>query len=256
MNRSPGLQRKIIMPALAAALLAVPVSNCASIDTPAAKLQALWTVGIVSAIGDEFTLTNAGLTGFTDSDQRFSIQPWGIDDLIVRRTAALLGKHFQVQPVTYRRASFAAREQDPPIAGMKMLRDDRIKELVRTQVLPQGLDGYLTITKATSTYGSRSRTVTGLGIIRTGAMFGSYAELYALYEIRLIDGHKFEVIDKRPAIPLNSDEMVRLAGPSRLIDDTLLPTANEPERNEQLKGALTDLVERSLVATLQDLRLD
>jgi len=255
MNRSPGLRRKIIMPALAAALLAVLVGSCATIDAPA-KLQSLRTVGIVSAVGDEFMLTNAGLTGFADSDQHFSIQPWGIDDLMVTRTAALLGSRFQVQPVTYRRASFAAGERAPPIAVMNLLHDDPIKEFVRSEVSPQGLDGYVIITKATSTYGSRRRTVAGLGIIRTGAVLGSYAELYALYEIRVIDGREFKVIDKRPAVPLNSDEMVRLAGPSRPVDPSLLPTANEPGLNDQLKAALTDLVERSLAATLQDFRLD
>jgi hypothetical protein len=254
MNRSTALWQNLIVTALASALLAVLV-GCAAIDAPA-KLQAQRTVGIVSAVGDEFTLTNAGLTGFADGDRHFSIEAWGIDDLIVMRTAARLGTHSQVQPVSYRRASFAAREPDHPIAAMKLLRDDPINDLVRREVSPQGLNGYVIVTKATSTYGSRRRAVAGLGIIRTGAAFGSYAELYALYEIRVIDGREFKVIDKRSAVPLNSDEVVRLAGPSRAVDPSLLPAANEPQPNDQLKVALTELVEKSLAATLQDFRLD
>jgi hypothetical protein len=254
MNRRTALRQNLIMTALVAALLAVLV-GCAAIDAPA-KSQALRTVGIISAVGDELTLTNAGLTGFADTDRHFSIEPWGIDDLIVTRTAARLGTHFQVQPVTYRRASFAAREPDHPVAAMKLLRDDPIKELVRREVSPQGLNGYVVVTKATSTFGSRRHTVAGLGIIRTSAVFGSNAELYALYEIRVIDGREFKVIDKRSAVPLNSDELVRLAGPSRAVDPSLLPGVNEPELNGQLKGALTELVEKSLAATLQDFRLE
>jgi hypothetical protein len=255
MSPSPDLRQTIVTPALAAVFLAVLVGSCATIEAPA-KREALRTVGIVSAVGDEFTLTNAGLTGFADGDRHFPIEPWGIDDLIVTRTTAQLGTHVQVQPVTYRRASFAAREAEQPIAAMKLLRDDPIKELVRREVSPQGLNGYVVVTKATSTYGSRRRRVAGLGIIRTDAVLGSSAELYALYEIRLIDGREFKVIDKRSAIPLNSDEVVRLAGPSRAVDPTLLPTANEPAPNDQLKAALTELVEKSLVATLQDFRLE
>jgi len=253
MNRNPGLRQKTIMPALA--LLALLAGSCATIDVPA-NLQSLRTVGIISAVGDEFTLTNAGLTGFADSDRHFPIGPWGIDDLIVTRTAARLGTHVQVQPVTYRRASFAAHEAHYPIAVMSLLHDDPIKELVRREVSPQGLNGYVVVTKASSAYGSRRRTIAGLGIIRTGAVLGSYAELYALYEIRVIDGREFKVIDKRSAMPLNSGQTVRLAGPSRAVDPSLLPSANEPELKDQLKAALTDLVETSLAATLQEFRLD
>jgi hypothetical protein len=139
---------------------------------------------------------------------------------------------------------------------MKLLRDDPIKELVRREVSPQGLNGYVVVTKATSTYGSRRHTVAGLGIIRTSAVLGAYAELYALYEIRVVDGREFKVIDKRAAVPLNSDQVVRLAGPSRAVDPSLLPGANEPQPNDQLKAALTELVEKSLAATLQDFRLE
>jgi hypothetical protein len=253
MSPSPGPRREITMPALT--LLAVLVGSCATIDA-SAKLRALRTVGIVSAVGDELTLTDAGLTGFADGDRRFSIETWGIDDLIVTRTAARLGTHFQIQPVTYRRASFAAREADHPIAAMKLLHDDPIKELVRREVSPQGLNGYVVVTKATAPYGSRRRTVAGLGVIRTSAVFGSYAELYALYEIRVIEGREFKVIDKRSAVPLNSDEVVRLAGPSRAVDPSLLPTTNESQLNDQLRAALTELVDKSLGATLQDFRLD
>jgi hypothetical protein len=87
-------------------------------------------------------------------------------------------------------------------------------------------------------------------------VFGSYAELYALYEIRVIEGREFKVIDKRSAVPLNSDEVVRLAGPSRAVDPSLLPTTNESQLNDQLRAALTELVDKSLGATLQDFRLD
>jgi hypothetical protein len=183
-----------------AAFLAVLVSGCTTIDPPAAKLQAIQTVGIVSALGDEFTLTKTGLTGLGDDDQRFSIEPWGIDDLIVTRAGALLGRRFQVQPVTYRRASFGARDRASPIVAVNLLRDDPVKELVRSQVSPQGLDAYVVITKATAPYGSRGRTVAGVGLINHNAVFGSYAQLHALYAIRVIDGHEFKVIDKKVRI--------------------------------------------------------
>jgi hypothetical protein len=73
--------------------------------------------------------------------------------------------------------------------------------------------------------------------------------------IRVVDGHSFKVIDKKSASPVDSAELFRLAGPSRQIGASVLPGAQNPAGNEQLKAAVTDLIERSLPATLQDLRL-
>jgi hypothetical protein len=240
------------MSAVLAALLA---GGCATIDAPATKLQALRTVGIVSVVGEEFTLTKAGLTGPAADGERFSIVPWGIDDLIVARVGALLGGRYQVQPVSYRRASFAARDRGSPIALVNLMHDDPIEQQVRTRVSPQGLDAYVVINAAAATYGSRGRTVAGIGIISHDAMLASYAQLHVLYRIRVIDGREFKVIDKRSAAPVGGDETLRLAGPSRLVDASLLPAAREPADNESLKAAVIDLLERSLTQTMRDLRL-
>ena len=90
-----------------ALFLLIVVSGCASIDARSSKLQAIKTVGVISAVGDELTLTNAGLTGFENHDQSVSIEPWGIDDLIVSRAGALLSRRFQVQPVTRRNSGLS-----------------------------------------------------------------------------------------------------------------------------------------------------
>ena len=246
-----------------ALFLLIVVSGCASIDARSSKLQAIKTVGVISAVGDELTLTNAGLTGFENHDQSVSIEPWGIDDLIVSRAGALLSRRFQVQPVTYKRAAFAALERNAPIAGpivvptfvVNRMGDDPIKALVRTQVSPQGLDAYVVVTKAKTKYGSRGHTITGIGVINRTALFESHAQAHALYMIRVIDGHEFTVMDTKAAAPVDNTEIVRLAGPSRTVDDSLLPTADDPARNENLKAAIIDLIERSLPTTLQDLRL-
>jgi hypothetical protein len=71
----------------------------------------------------------------------------------------------------------------------------------------------------------------------------------------VIDGHEFKVIGERTAGPLDNKEIVRLEGPTRLVDDALLPAANGAAGNAPLKATVTDLIERSLPVTLQGLRL-
>ncbi len=236
-------------------LLAIVVSGCASVGTASPKLQAVKTIGVISSVGDQLTLTKAGLTGVRNSDQSFPIESWGIDDLIVSRATMLLNKRFQVQSLTYRRADFATIHESSSNVIVNLLRNDQVKELVRTEVTPQGLDAYLVITKAKSAYSARGRSVAGLGIISQQAVFDSYIQIHALYEIRLVSGSDFEVLDRRLAMPSGNTEMVRLAGPSRLVDDTFLPTANGVAGNQKLRGGIADLIESSLPALLQSMGL-
>jgi hypothetical protein len=248
-------KRKGYRLAPAAYLVVLLCGACAAIGTPPPALREFKTIGIVSAIGDTLTVTKAGLTGFKDNDERFPIDAWGVDDLIISEASEILSRHFEVQPVTYQRAAFATLENDQPVAVVDMLRDDPAKELIRARAAPQGLDAYVVITKSKSAYGSHGRKVTGIGIIHNAALFNAYTQVHALYVIRVIDGHSFKVIDKRPAVPLNSTDIVRLEGPSRLVDDTFLPTSSGVIGNERLKAAVIDLINRSLPTTLEQLRL-
>jgi hypothetical protein len=234
------------------ALLTVLVSACASIDAAPPRLQAIKTIGVISAIGNEFTITDAGLTGIGPGV--LSIEAWGLDDLVVSRVGALLNRRFQLKPLIYRREAFAAIQRDSPIPLANRLREEPIKRLVR-EVSPQGLDAYVVVTKATSRYGSRARTLAGVGMLNLHAVFDSYHEIHVLYAITIIDGHDFSVIDKRSAAPLNDTETVRLEGPSRMVDASLQPTANETLPNDRLKAVIVDLLERSLPEILQGLRL-
>ena len=73
-----------------AAVIVLALSGGASamFESRDTKLQAVKTVGIISAIGDQFTLARAGLTGLDNSSRSFPISSWGLDDLIIQQTTA------------------------------------------------------------------------------------------------------------------------------------------------------------------------
>src|SRR6266436_9603856 len=229
----------------ATALLAVNLSACATFETGETKLQAVKTVGIISAVGDDMSFVKAGLTGLNNPAQSLPIRSWGLDDLIVQQATTALSGRFQVQPVSYRRSAFAAIK-DSPVAPVNLVRGDPFKQLVQTEVSPQGLDAYIVITKAKSNFGGGSRKVEGIGFVTYGTLLASCNQIYALYEIRVFDGKTFDVIEKRSAPPLENSEAMRLTGPSRLVDETFSPSTGDPARNEKLHGAITDLIVRSL----------
>ncbi|MBR0957374.1 hypothetical protein [Bradyrhizobium japonicum] len=232
---------------LAAACIALGAA--AAFETRASRLQAIKTVGIISAIGEEMSLTRAGLTGLGDAAQSASISAWGLDELIVQQATRLLSGRFRVQPVNYRRAAFAA-VRDSAVAPVNLLRSDPFKELVRSDIAPQGLDAYIVITRARSKLGN-GRNVEGVGLAEYRTLLADYGLIHALYEVRVIDGKTFDVIEKRAAAPLDNTGTVRIAGPSGPVDETF----GGPASSERLRAAIADLITRSLPVTLGDMHL-
>jgi hypothetical protein len=240
----------VILFCMAMALLLVLSTGGAHalFETRDAKLQSVKTVGIVSAIGDQFTFAKAGLTGLDNSPRSVPIAAWGLDDLIAWQVAGALSSRFQVQPVTYPRARFAAA-QESAITAVNLVRGDPFKKLVQTEVSPQGLDAYVVITKAKANFGGGNRKVEGVGLITYRTVLESFDLLHALYEIRVVDGKTFDIIEKLAAGPLDNASSVRLPGPSLAID------ASFDEPDENLRRAVVDLVVRSLPNTLSDMHL-
>lgn len=232
---------------LAAACIALGAA--AAFETRATKLQAIKTVGIVSAIGEEMSLTQAGLTALGNTGQSVSINAWGLDELIVQQATKLLSGRFRVQPVNYRRAAFAAI-RDSAVAPVNLLRSDPFKELVRSDVTPQGLDAYIVITRARSKLGN-GRNVEGVGLAEYRTLLADYGLIHALYEVRVIDGKTYDVIEKRAAAPLDNTGTVRIAGPSGSVDESFESSAS----SERLRAAIADLIIRSLPLTLGDMHL-
>jgi hypothetical protein len=122
-------------------------------------------------------------------------------------------------------------------------------------VSPQGLDAYVVITKAKANFGAGGRRVEGIGLVSYGTLLESANQIHALYEIRVIDGKTFDVIEKRAAAPLDTAQVARLAGPSQPADESFSPGAGDPAQNEKLRKSITDLIERSLPTTLSDMHL-
>lgn len=231
-----------------AILLVLSSGAHALFETRDERLRSVKTVGIVSAVGDQFILARAGLTGLDNSSRHVPIASWGLDDLIVREVAKALSTRFRVQAVTYPRAAFATM-QDSAIPAVNLVRDDPFRTLVRTEVSPQGLDAYIVITKAKANFGGSNRKVEGMGLITYSTVLESFSLLHALYEIRVVDGRAFDIIERLPAGPSDAASSVRLAGPSLVIDGKV----DEPD--ETLRRAIVELLSRSLPSTLSDLHL-
>ena len=84
-------------------------------------------------------------------------------------------------------------------------------------------------------------------------MLETYSQIHALYEIRVVDGKTFDVIEKMVAQPIDNVMNVRLAGPSVAFDESFSATSDA--RDQSLHRAVVDLIVRSLPTILRDMHL-
>ena len=225
------------------------LGEAAAFETRATRLQAIQTVGVISALGDEVSVARVGLTPLNTRGQSVSTQSWGLDALVIQQATTLLSGRFHVQPVSYPRDAFAAIRESP-VVPVNLVRGDPFKALLRTDVSPKGLDAYIVISRAKSKL-ANGRNVEGIGFAEYHTLLASYGLIHALYEVRVIDGKTFDVIEKRVASPLGNSETIRLQGPSQLVDGTI----NGPAGIEKLRAVIVDLITRSLPQTLGDMHL-
>jgi hypothetical protein len=224
---------------------------CAGI-TPgvAPKLDGVKRIGVISAMGDTFYLQKVGRTVFGNERNEFPAAAWGIDDLMVSKVRATLGRRFDIRPVTYQRAAFYA--SNPGGIGAR----------VRAAAPSGGVDAYVVLTRGVSQVGATNQYVNGLGLLEAsgGILYANTYFVYAIYAVDLVDANAFSSMGA--AISLMPGESLvdplrttALRGPHRQVDQSWWPTSLDAASNQRLKGAVVQLIDASLANTLQQLEL-
>lgn len=212
-------------------------------DPAAAKYEGFRRIGVISAVGDAFTVQKIGITVFGNERNQFAIEPWKIDDYVVGRIRAALAGRFDVRAVNVPKAAILASGGSA----------SKIAEAIR-QASPQGLDAYIVVTGWTSAFGTTNQSVGGLGIVdASGGLVGTNVTVFTLYAVTVIDGRQFTSLGA--AVPPSPGFFVTVHGPSRAVDKTWLPAALDANANPKLKSAVMELLAQSLPATLQKLEL-
>lgn len=211
---------------------AVPVED--------AKVASIRTVGVVSAIGDTFRV----------NDRSIPIEPWGIDQAVIDKIAALLGSRFQVVPVTYQKPAFTNPRGRP------------LADVVRTEVSPQGLDAYIIVNKISQVLpplvgGFVKYGTFGLSIVDTSTLLVTFVTLSAAYGITIVDGHQLTVIGGSPALVPTKVVTGEFSRPIRAVDKSWLPSSPvmSDAESQRLKDAVWDLIDKSLPLTLHELKM-
>jgi hypothetical protein len=216
------------------------------------------SVGVISAIGDKFSVQKVGLTVFQNSLDEIPIDAWGIDERVATSMSAQLGKRFEVKRITYAKAAFVEVQKPKPLFASDQ-EDYRYKiaDILRGIASSQKCDLYVVVTKSGSQVGNTNQSVGGIGILYggAGAIFSS-VHLHALFDVRVYDGQTFAVLGHQRGSLGQSAFFSVIRGPNREVDKSWWPQqAQSVARDARIKDATLALVEQSMATTVAELLL-
>jgi hypothetical protein len=232
----------------ASCLLALLLAACATVTIEQTQIANVRRVAIISALGDRFTVKKLGFTVFGNDERDFPVDAWGIDDAVAATVRGVVGKRFDVRPLTYQRSAFFVSSND----------GRAVADAVRSQFpAAQDIDAFIVVTKGSSAIGDSNAFVSGLGLLEGDTLLMHTTNVYALYWITVVDAHRFAVIGNMSAWSggQSLSAMSAVHGPNRDVDQSLRPTTLEASSNSKLREVLLDLLQQNLPGTLQRLKI-
>lgn len=232
---------------VASCLLALLLAACATVAVEQGQIANVRRVAVISALGDQFSVKKMGVTIFGNDERNFPIDAWAIDDAVTATVRGVIGKRFEVRPVTYRKSAFFVSDND----------GRAVADAVRSQFPAQDIDAFIVVTKGSSRIGDSNFFVSGLGIFEADSILIHTSDVYAIYWITVVDGHRFTVIGNMPAwsVGQSLSAMSAVHGPNREVDKSLRPTTLDAGANPKLRDLVLDLLAQNLPGTLQSLKI-
>jgi hypothetical protein len=209
-------------------------------------------VGVVSAIGDTLTLKKvSGAVLYLIEERRAAIDSWRIDDFVVGKVSAVLGKQLNLRPVNYPKGAFAPLDEKQ---AEPHDRNEDVKAILQRITATTKCDHYIAILKTYGRLGTGRLSAGGLGIFYgAGIVFSNY-RLYAVYTVRVYDGQNFSILAQKAASIGQLAAFTGFPGPSREVDETWWPTStSDAAQSVKLRDGIRALVEQSLEMTLPEL---
>jgi hypothetical protein len=85
-----------------------PASNAAAKKSVPANPDGRRTIGVVSEIGDSFSIRQIGVTVFDNEENIVPVDNWGLDALVAAKAGAILKARFNVIPIKLSKEGRAA----------------------------------------------------------------------------------------------------------------------------------------------------
>ena len=202
---------------------------------PAAVESGPCRLGVISALGDLFSVHKFGLTVFETEDAEIPVESWGLDDLAVARVRAAAGNDPAVRRINYPKGTFELFYH-PKSIFLREPNED-LTQIVRGITANANCERYLVITRFKGTVSGTKMEINGIGVYSQG--IGSlvrHAHLFANVAVGMYDGRTYERFNPSLASIGNS-----FSRAFQLIDDPLtkLDHALFPDPPQAASGSAT-----------------
>jgi hypothetical protein len=212
-------------------------------------------IGVISAIGDQFSILHIGLTMLGNEFMEAPIDAWSIDNLLVARVqAAAAGT--SVRRIAYAKGAF--RPYYHPEA--KLFRNDRddLTALVRQIAGNANCGRYIVATKANVALDGTNQTIAGVGVYKNWASPSGRGVVVAYFRITVFDGRTFD-IQRAPSRSFGEAIASSLAGKNddiRILNDLEFPktpdqAASNAVLRDNTRGLITAKLDKILPAYLK-----
>lgn len=234
--------RNAAIPAMTAALLL----GCMPAD--ARERPPIKTIGVVSDLGDRFTVKHIGFTAFTNEEADIDVSDWKTNDFINALLGKSLSPSYVLKATVFEKGSVAS-DKDATFFSSKSP-GELVREHVKT---PDGqpVDAYLVAVPQSHQIIMTNQYIKGLGLLT----WGGSADIYTAMEYELIDGTTFDRIDYcHPEA--NDDEEGRESNMWRHKEFQYEKASDiPPEAMPKIEEAARHALEQGLAYCLRDMKL-
>jgi hypothetical protein len=184
----------------AAATPAKPVVKKAAPKTKAAAKQPVaetgpCRLGVISALGDRFSVQKFGLTVFETEGSEVPMDGWGLDDLPLARVRAATGADPSVRRIAYPKGAFEPYYN--PKSRFLPDPNEGLPAIVRSITANANCERYLVITKYNGIVPGTKLEINGIGVYSQGiGSFARHSHLFANVAVSMYDGTTYEKISR------------------------------------------------------------
>ncbi|MFH1340302.1 MAG: hypothetical protein ABIL01_03665 [Pseudomonadota bacterium] len=195
------------------------------------------SIGVFPLLGNRFDVSMPG----RDKFKQITVENWGLDDLVIERLRAAVGRGTAVRRVAYAKGAFDGYGPTAPIFQT----DSKSSDLVRRAAAQTQCERYIVVTRSNVFIGNRPTF--GIGLVNSGIGSFSVTVLHAVVGFVIYDGHSFAVLKRGTGSPggrlLSDSPAIRLQGfpwPERPEE------VNTPAMREATRKLLGDVLDNSL----------
>jgi hypothetical protein len=218
---------------------------------PAAVATGPCTLGVISAIGDNFSVHKFGLTIFETEDSEVPIEGWGLDDLAVARVRAATGADPSVRRINHPKGTFELFYH-PKSLFIREPNED-LQQIVRSLTQNANCERYMVIIKFKGTVSGTKMQIDGVGIYSQGiGSLARHSHLFANVAVVMYDGGTYERINSSPDMAAIGESFSRAfmlqEDPLTKLDHSLFP---DPPQSASTSAVLKEKT-RALVSARLD----